>query len=277
MKKILFPTDFSKSSFNAFAYAIHLAKRIGAEIITLHVYNFPEGIVTDAYENVLDNYDIRELGSFENYRSEVPKLREIAEKNQGNKVKLSHVLERGDAVDTILTVAAQNHIDFIVMGTNGASGIVEGLFGTVTEKVMNRANCQVLAVPVSCQYAPISKILFLTQFEQRHKNNLHKLIAFANLFNAHIDVLYVPLHHTEEEVETLREWRAEFKHEDVYFYIIGSDTLEETIMDFMELHRTNLLAMTVKRKGLFERLLYYSVASKMVFHSEVPVLSSRYE
>ncbi len=277
MKKILFPTDFSKSAFNAFAYAIHLAKHIRAEVITLHVYNFPEAIVTDAYENVLENYDITTLDSFENYRSEVPKLREIAEKNQGGKVKLSHVLERGNPVDTILEVAAQNQVDFIVMGTNGASGLVASLFGTVTEKVMNRADCQVLAIPASCQYTPISKMLFLTQFEQRHKNNLHKLIAFANLFNAHIDVLYVPSHHTEEETEIFREWRAEFKHEDVYFYIISSATTEETIMDFMELHRTNLLAMTVKRKGLFERLLYYSVARKMVFHSEVPVLSGRYE
>ncbi|MDZ4331458.1 MAG: universal stress protein, partial [Flavobacterium sp.] len=38
MKKILFPTDFSEVSKNAFIYALKLADSIDAEIITMHVY-----------------------------------------------------------------------------------------------------------------------------------------------------------------------------------------------------------------------------------------------
>ena len=37
MKKILFPTDFSDVSKNAFIYALKLADSINAEIITMHV------------------------------------------------------------------------------------------------------------------------------------------------------------------------------------------------------------------------------------------------
>lgn len=41
MKKILFPTDFSDNSNNAFVYALKLAEKLQAEVITLHVYQFP--------------------------------------------------------------------------------------------------------------------------------------------------------------------------------------------------------------------------------------------
>jgi nucleotide-binding universal stress UspA family protein len=41
MKKILFPTDFSETSNNAFVYALQLAKNIDAEVVTLHVYELP--------------------------------------------------------------------------------------------------------------------------------------------------------------------------------------------------------------------------------------------
>ncbi|WP_291083709.1 universal stress protein [Flavobacterium sp. BFFFF1] len=277
MKKILFPFDFSMTSVNAFAYAIKLAKKVGAEIITVHAYNFPAGVTNEYYSNLLEMYDVTELGSFENYTNEVPKLREIAEQQKAQHVKLSHVLENGEAVDTILKLADKNQVDFIVMGTNGASGLEEGLFGSVTERVMNRSKCIVLAIPGSCNDLSLSKILFLSQYEQRHKKTLHDLTVFAKAFKAHIDVLQVKPHHSDDEPDTISEWKKEFSNEDIHFHIIGSDTIEETITDFMELHHSHLLAMTVKHKGLFERLFYYSIASKMVFHSKIPVLSIPYE
>jgi nucleotide-binding universal stress UspA family protein len=42
MKKILFPTDFSQTANNAFVYALQFAASMGAEIITLHVYELPQ-------------------------------------------------------------------------------------------------------------------------------------------------------------------------------------------------------------------------------------------
>ncbi|AWA30928.1 hypothetical protein HYN48_13060 [Flavobacterium magnum] len=273
MKKILCPTDFSKASLNAFVYAVNLAKRVGAEIVTIHVYDLPAAIIDASLENLSEIRDITEWDHFEQYKSAIAKLRVIAEENHASHLTLTHILEQGNTVDTVLQAAANNHADLIIMGTHGASGVTEALFGSNTEKIMNRANCRVLAIPAACGYSPLSRILFLSRYEERDKATLRELLAFAALFHARIDVLYITARHTDDEADTIREWKRIFSGDAVDFYTIASDSPEETILDFSEVHHSNLIALTVRHKGLLERLFLYSVARKMVFHSVLPVLS----
>jgi nucleotide-binding universal stress UspA family protein len=53
----------------------------------------------------------------------------------------------GDVVDQIVSVAAERSTDLIVMATAGAKGILGALRGSVTEQVLRRAPCALLAVP----------------------------------------------------------------------------------------------------------------------------------
>lgn len=273
MKKILFPTDFSNASANAFIYAIQLAKKINAEIITLHVYDNPVVSANEYQMDLIDLFDIAEWGDFENYKSKIPIFRTIAEKNHGRNIILSHVMERGEVVNTILEVAERDSVDFIVMGTSGAGAVKEFLFGSVTEKVMERSKTMVLAIPANCQFIRFSKILFLTRYEDSHLEALHKLVKFASLFAAHVDVLKVSEKYSERDEETKNLWKRTFAKDNVDFMILTSMDVEDLIMDVIELHRINLTAVTVKRKGLFEKLFLRSIASKLAFHSTVPLLS----
>jgi len=75
MKKILFPTDFSEASINAFIYALKLADSIKGEIITLHVYDLPQVGYSNVPGVLNEIYDLIELGNFENYKDQVPFLR----------------------------------------------------------------------------------------------------------------------------------------------------------------------------------------------------------
>jgi nucleotide-binding universal stress UspA family protein len=54
----------------------------------------------------------------------------------------------GDVVEAILDVAKE--IDLIVMATEGRHGFVDAVRGSVTEQVVRRAPCPVLAVPAGC-------------------------------------------------------------------------------------------------------------------------------
>ena len=82
MKKILFPTDFSENSLHAFVYALHMAKKLHAEILTMHVFPIDLNVFSEYSAILSENYDINEWSDFENYKSEVPKLRQLAEKRQ---------------------------------------------------------------------------------------------------------------------------------------------------------------------------------------------------
>ncbi|UPT69876.1 MAG: universal stress protein [Flavobacterium sp. JAD_PAG50586_2] len=97
-----------------------------AEILTLHIYDvssFPPYV--DYHDYIMEHYQVTELEQFENYRDEVPKLRTIAEKEQLHHVIVKHILKQGDTEATIVKVAAAEKVDYIIMGTTGASGLKE--------------------------------------------------------------------------------------------------------------------------------------------------------
>ena len=272
MKKILFPTDFSKTSLNAFVYALHLAKKLNAEIITLHVYEFPIGMPVDNYDFLLENYNVGAWGVFENFKSEVPKLREIAQRERLEHVPVSHMLERGDVVNGIVNAAATEKADLIVMGTRGATGIKELFLGTIAEKVLKHSKSFVIAVPGNYVYEPIHKILFLTEYAKLEMDLLKKVKEFADIFNAKVHVLEASKNADGNIDELISKWKAHFKKTGISFSYIDTNASEDMILEFIDYQKINMAAMSIHRKGIFERIFLFSLSRQMAFHSSVPIL-----
>jgi nucleotide-binding universal stress UspA family protein len=59
----------------------------------------------------------------------------------------SELHTEGDVVEQIVNTAEEQKADLIVMTTRGHDGILDALRGSVTERVLRRARCPVLAVP----------------------------------------------------------------------------------------------------------------------------------
>lgn len=53
----------------------------------------------------------------------------------------------GEVIDSIVQAADEHKVDLIVMATTGRDGILDALRGSVTEQVLRRAPCPLLAVP----------------------------------------------------------------------------------------------------------------------------------
>ncbi|MNK66008.1 universal stress protein UspE [compost metagenome] len=273
MKKILFPTDFSNASLNSFIYALRLAKKIDAEIITVHVLDLPLQLVIDNSDFLIENYNISEWGDFENFKSKVPKLRDIAEKHLLQRIKVTHMLERGNITEEILNIAHNEKPDFIVMGTTGATGLKEVFLGSVAEKIINKSRCRVLAIPEGCQYKPIRKILFLALYEKYELDLLGQIEEIAGLFNAHINVLQIKKNHEEEDNIRISQWKDHFEKADMTFSILATDAIEETVLDYIELNKIDVAAVTVHQKGFFEKLFLFSLSRQLAYHSTVPILT----
>lgn len=274
MKKILFPTDFSQTSLNAYMYALRLAKNLDAEVVTLHVFDYPmEHLVENNDYFLLDIYNIKEWGDFENFKSEVPRLRAIAEKAELGRVKVSHMLERGDTVTEILKTISNERPDIVVIGTKGATGLKEVFLGSVAERIMNQAKTMVLAIPAECRYKPIKKILYLTQFEKLQMDLLHKLHNFAVRFKAHILALQLRDFEQTSDKLLLSKWKDHFGGNNITFEIQVTDSVEETITETLGARGIDLIALHVHHKGLLEKLLLHSLPRELAFHSQVPLLT----
>ncbi|MFV8360884.1 universal stress protein [Flavobacterium sp. LS1P3] len=273
MRKILFPTDFSEVSKNAFIYTLKLADSIDAEIITMHVYQLPQANYVNVAEYLHEIYDVTELSNFDNYKDEVPILRHIAEENNLDKVKISHVLILGNLIEEIQKITKHENIDFIVMGTKGATSLKETFLGTVVTKVMNDVKAVVLAIPERCKYQPIKNLLYITEYNSTDIESFMRVMALAKVFQAHIDCLHVePLQHKNKKND-MEDWNELIKNHNIALHSISGDDIEGIILNFIDLYKINMIAMHVYYKNFFQKLFEISLSKKLAFHVNVPILA----
>ncbi len=139
-KKILVPLDGSELAKKALGQAEKLARCFDSEIILLQIvpfmpiYGAPE-LVTPLI------VDEKHKESAERY------LANLVEELKSKGHKASAMVKTGQQVATeIIDFAKATGIDLIVMNTHGRSGISRWFLGSVTLKVLTRAETPILLV-----------------------------------------------------------------------------------------------------------------------------------
>jgi nucleotide-binding universal stress UspA family protein len=132
IKKILYPTDFSSYSNQAYFHAIALAENHGATLTVLFVYS--SDVQTPGSTG-------NELADRHYWQNQLEQIRPV---NPG--ISVRHMFLEGDPSTEIVRYGRDAGIDLIVMGTHGRTGVERLLMGSVAEKVMRDASCSVLVV-----------------------------------------------------------------------------------------------------------------------------------
>ncbi len=273
MKKILFPTDFSKTANNAFVYALEMAKFIKAELIVLHVYDLPPVSYEGYPTYVSDVYESIELSNFENFRDQVPLLRQIAEDNNLDAIQISHVLEQGDLIAVMKRIVRDEKIDLIVMGTSGATGLKELFLGSNAGTVIDKIPILSLTVPTKAKFDKIKKIGLTTRFSRKDKIALKQVLEFATQINAKVKCLFVRTFDSNIRQTVIDKWKLDFKNQPVEFFIIPSEDVKGTIADFLIQKDIDILAMLSYKHNFFDNLFGKSLIKTFAFESDVPILA----
>lgn len=147
IRKILVPVDYSENSRVALAFAVDLARKNGAELDIVHVWDRP------AY--VSDAVVVHQPGG--STRSLVEMIRENANRDmdefvQGSKLPSDVGFERrllgGNPAARILEELERGGHDLAVMGTHGRTGLKHLLLGSVAEKLVRLSPVPVVTVPL---------------------------------------------------------------------------------------------------------------------------------
>jgi nucleotide-binding universal stress UspA family protein len=137
-RRILCPLDFDRDSGAALALAIRVARQNGASLVLLNVVPVPAG-AAELAPIPLEPYPFWEQTS----RARLEKVgRDIVD----GKVPHEIVVLSGDPANGVLRTAADYHVDLIVMGTHGRTGVRHFLLGSVAEKVVRESPVPVLTV-----------------------------------------------------------------------------------------------------------------------------------
>ena len=142
-KNILVPTDFSEYSDRALTQAVDLAAKFNAKIYLLHVIEPIQQCAIDycLSESVLEGYRLQsEKAVAEKLSDEVKAI------GDSKGIEIVFDIKTGVPYATILKEQANKDIDLIVIASHGKTGLLGHLMGSVAEKVLRTAKCQVLLV-----------------------------------------------------------------------------------------------------------------------------------
>ncbi len=142
IKNVLVATDFSDASAVALNYARELARSYQA---TLHVVHIVDDL---RWRYSLDMTPALMVGvqeSLEEAANEQMKSL-VTDEDVSQLHARQYVATAVSAPEAIVHYAEREHIDILVIGTHGRSGLSRVLMGSVAERVLRIAPCPVLTV-----------------------------------------------------------------------------------------------------------------------------------
>lgn len=271
MKKILVPTDFSDCAEAATETAIQIAKKAGAEIHFLHTLFTPVNWVNISLEREKLYPEIKiKIADAKN------KLNKILAQARKQGVKASEFLVFDKGREEIEEYIKKSKYDLVVMGSHGTKGI-KGVLGSNTQKVMRHSASPVLIIKRKSLNNGIKNIVFVSRFEADMSKGFKSVVAFANLFNATLHMVYIntpyDFKETEQVEKDMRNFiqksgckKYTFSIHNAFNEVVGIGKFEKSV------HADIVSILSYGRSGL-SRMMLQSLSENLANHSEIPVLS----
>jgi nucleotide-binding universal stress UspA family protein len=276
MKNILLPTDFSENSWNAINYAIRFFEDLECNFYLLHVSQFDNFMAGDMSVTLNDN-TIETLY----LKPTKQRLRRVLKRISQLKLNHAHhkfytLTDYGFFIESIRKNVDEKQIDFVVMGTKGASGLEKIILGTNTADIITKVKCNTLAVPENAAFVQPKEIAFPTDFSLSH--NLHILQPIADIlerFQASLRIVHINKNKTDlnnnqrKNKDLLEDY---FNNYQYTFNYLTNKKVEDAVQCFVESRDINMICMVAKNLNYFQQILFHSKVEEISYHTEIPFL-----
>lgn len=291
IKSVLCPVDFSEISQHALDHAASIARWYDARLTILYV--FPNLPVLDVPPLVLEPADRERL---------IDKIRRMAV--HVSSVPLDVRVQQAPCIhEEILAQLKATDADLLVIGTHGRSGFQRLFLGSVTEKVIRKAQCRTLVVPPRAPdvapTAPVQcrRILCPVDFSESSLRAVAHAIAMAKQAGAHVTLLNVIetpsiispepaafeidfARIREAAVAEVRRRLYELIPEEARTFctpetVVVRDGAHREILRQAADRRSDLIVMGVHGRGAVDVLLFGSTTHHVIRASACPVLIVR--
>ncbi len=273
MKNILLPTDFSKNSMNAMDYAVALFKDVECHFYILNVQK-ASSFITDDMMVVSSSATIYNT-IIDAAKRSIANIISKLESSNNNKHHFHSVVDYDNFIDSINQACNEYHIDLIVMGTKGASGLDKVLFGSNTVRVIQRSDMPVLIIPDGCSYQPLDKIAFSTNhFTLFEEEKIDILKTLVRLSHSELTILHVADEHHIAQKQAMNSdfFKTCFPEASHEYVDVNSKEMIEYIKNYLLNHNVKMLAMISEKHSFLERLFIRHPVETFAFNIKLPFL-----
>ena len=281
IQNIMVATDFSACADSALKYAVGLANRYRSALYTVNV--LPHTPFVESTD--VDPEKTR--------RSAECRMADMAGSELFKGITHSELIREGEVADVLSDLVRQNHIDLIVLGTEGRTGLRKFLLGSVAEVVFRTAECPVLTLGPHASRdlgGNVRHIIFATDFGPESVEGLPYALSLAEEHRARLTLLHVahearfvgpegamPMMTPYEEVASSEQKLRELiRNEPPLWqepeYLVQFGEPAETTLRIAA-KDVDLIVLGVKRSALLTKHLGSGVAYRIVCEAPCPVLS----
>lgn len=287
--KILVPVDFSDYSMKACEFGFNFAAEMHAEVVLMHVYFSPVYMPSLQYATEGFGLPVEpEMGIkhiLDAVHNQLNRLTDgIKEKIKNGElpdVKYTCLLREGVPEEEILQYARTENPLIVIMGTRGAGEKEMDLIGSVTAEIIDRSPTFVYAIPKGAEkknFKEIRKVAFITNFDQRD------LIAFDSLIitfrDYHFEISFLNLNSdvqkrtwNEIKLAGIKEYfKKQYPDLAIDYNVIPEDNLLANLDEYVKNEKIDVLCISNYKRNVFARLFNPSIARRMIFHTQTPIL-----
>ncbi|MEN9906889.1 MAG: hypothetical protein RLZZ540_30 [Bacteroidota bacterium] len=270
MKRILVPTDFSKQAENALKAAAQIARKNDLEIHLLHMLEIPSQM-NDA---ITGGAAIPEIMLFIKKAKET--MQYIKDKNYLQDLTIVESIKLEKASHGILSYSKEHNIDLVVMGSNGISGIEEIIIGSNTEKVVRLSAVPVIIIKEETTNFNPSNIVFASDFSEEIKKPFQKIIDFANLFDAKLNLVTIctpnSFKTTAITKKIVNKFISDFEIKNFSTHIYNDLNIEKGIIHFSKEINADLISLCTHGRTGLSHFFTGSISEDLANHATKPLL-----
>lgn len=274
MKRILLPTDFSENSYNAIKYALQFLKQEVCEFYLLHTYTpviVSAGSMLDSYSALTLQKVAQDTAQKRLDELEVRILQEFPNNNHS----FICIASFNMLISEMRNIIEEHNINYVIMGTQGATGAKEVFLGTHTMYTIKKLKCPVLAVPATFAYEAPKEILFPTDYKLNKSNKY--LSMLLELCDEHVSRLHIVNAYygtalTEAQLDNKAFLDTYFINNAHLFHIAEGTDVLGAVEKFQIRTKINFIVMIHNKHNFLENILFKPVINQVVYHTNVPFL-----
>lgn len=285
-QQIIVPIDFADYSINAVIAAFNIAKANKTSISFLHSYIDPDLTANIQLSDRL-SYDLDKSESRHHLEKEaelkmkqfVKIIKEKIKQGEIPAVKFNTITREGVAEDVITDYAKLSMPLLIVMATRTALRKEQELIGSVTAEVMDSCRFPVYSIPESTPLTSIEKpqeILFVCNLDQGDILAIDMLSRLVSHTNANIKFLHI--HDKKHNIGSTKALKALIEYCNINYPMFTYSTLEIKPgnilrdLNYTDEQKPHIIVLPNNRKNIFTRLFNPSIAHKVLFSTDLPLM-----
>ena len=285
--RILIPIDFSDYSLQACRLGFDFAASQQAEVVLLHTFLSPFTMGSLSLAETI-SYELKESEEhkmlFAKANREMSdfceKVRQLMDEGNLPSVPFIYRVCEGVPEDTIILMAKELDPSLIVMGSRGKTRKEIDLIGSVTAEVVDYGNFPVFAVPEGFTHAhmnEIKNVAFFTNFDQQ---DLISLDTFMRLFEKYsFGIMFFHLTEksdawTEIKLAGIRDYcQSHYPGREIGYKIVGEENFLDNVERLFQESAIDVMVVPNRKRNIFARLFNPSIAHKMLFHTDTPLIA----